>query len=60
MAKKRGRKKGQRGPGRGKQGPIYNKKKAGKGRGQVPLDILEKRLVKLNRIVAKRQGFPIS
>jgi hypothetical protein len=55
MAKRRGRKKGIRGPGRGKSGPVYNKSKAGKDN-RVPLPILQKRLRKLTRIVGERSG----
>jgi len=59
MAKKRGRKKGRRGPGRGKSGPVYVKSKAGKGN-QVPIGILRKRLMKLSRIVGERTGMNFS
>lgn len=55
MAKRRGRKKGIRGPGRGKSGPVYNKSKAGKS-GHVPIAILQKRLRRLSRIVGERTG----
>lgn len=58
MAKKRGRKKGRRGPGRNKSGPVYVKSKAGKSN-QIPLTILKKRLGRLSRVVAQRDGMPI-
>lgn len=57
MAKKKksGKRSKNRGPGKGKHGPIYNPKKAGHD-GRVPIEILKKRLVRLTRIVGERTG----